>query len=473
MNLTARSSFRFNIQLSLFLTCLLSYAPYFAVAQNLDHVNLSGRVVDQLGAVIPGASITALVTRTGLQRTVLTDTDGRFRIQQLEPGSYMLRTSANGFADRHVEAFSLLSGQSLQIEIVLSAQDVIVDPVTVTSSLSQPVDITRTVVGGTVAVGEVESLPISTRSALDLVFILPGVTEEPLSTRDLAEDRDQQPANAPEEAGIFAISGGPAYSNNLTIDGLDNNDDRAARERFQPSLEAVDEVQVITNQFSAEYGRASGGRINVRTRGGAETFHGRVFYFFKDESLNANTFRNNSLRLKRLPLQEHTPGFTFGGPVRIPWQRLQTPTFFFTSYELNKALDSALTDTLVPVQQNRRFNLPMPTSLQGMRLEDASAPAISAEVAPFISSISTPLTHHSITARIDHQFAETHNATLVYQLGRLTNLRQFGGGNRLAEALQARSRNSDAISYSDNLVFSRNTANQIRVQISRLAPGMK
>ena len=170
----------------------------------------------------------------------------------------MLRTSATGFADRDIEAFSLLSGQSLQIEIVLSAQDVIVDPVTVTSSLSQPVDITRTVVGGTVAVGEIESLPISTRSALDLVFILPGVTEEPLSTRDLAEDRAQDPANAPEEAGIFAISGGPAYSNNLTIDGLDNNDDRAARERFQPSLEAVDEVQVITNQFSAEYGRASG-----------------------------------------------------------------------------------------------------------------------------------------------------------------------------------------------------------------------
>lgn len=474
MNLTAGFSFRFNFQLPLFLlTCLLGAVPYVAVAQNLDHVNLSGRIVDQHGSVIPGASITALVTQTGLRRTVISDPEGRFRIQQLEPGSYVLRTSATGFADRDIEAGSLLSGQSLQFEIVLSAQDVIVDPVTVTSSSYQPVDITRSVVGGTVAKSEIESLPISTRSALDLVFTLPGVTEEPLSTRDLAEDRDQDPANAPEEAGTFAISGGPAYSNNLTIDGLDNNDDRSARERVQPSLEAIDEVQVITNQFSAEYGRASGGRINFRTRGGAEMFHGRVFYFFKDESLNSNTFRNNSLGLKRLPLQEHTPGFTFGGPVRVPWRRLQTSTFFFTSYELNKALDSALTDTLLPVQQNPRFNLPMPTSLLGKRLEDANAPAISAEVAPFISSISTPLTHHSITARLDHQFAETHNATLVYQLGRLTNLRQFGGGNRLAEALQARSRNSDSISYSDNYVFSRNTANQIRVQISRLAPGTK
>ena len=158
-------------------------------------------------------------------------------------------------------------------------------------------------------------MPIATRSVLDLLFTLPGVTEEPLSTRDLAEDRNINHANTPEEAGTFSLAGAPAYSNNLTIDGLDNNDDRAARERFQPSLEAVAEVQVITNQFSAEYGRASGGRVNLRTRSGSKQFHGRGFYFFRDEALNANTFRNNSLGVPRLPLQEHVGGFTLGGPL--------------------------------------------------------------------------------------------------------------------------------------------------------------
>ena len=126
------------------------------------------------------------------------------------------------------------------------------------------------------------------------------------------------PARTPEEAGTFALSGGAAYSNNITIDGLDNNDDRAARERFQPSLEAVEEVQVITNQFSAEYGRASGGRVNLRTRGGAHNFHGRAFYFFRDESLNANSSFNNARGLKRLPLQEHNPGLTLSGPLKFP-----------------------------------------------------------------------------------------------------------------------------------------------------------
>ncbi len=331
MNLTtSQFSFRFSLHFTFYLILCCFGAVDRTRAQNLDNVIIGGRVVDQNGAGIPGASVTALLARTGLQRTAVADTDGRYRILQLEPGTYVLRASAEGFAVQESEVISVISGQNLQIDIVLLARGVIVDPVIVTSPESHPVDTTRTVVGGTVTSREVESLPVATRSPLDLIFTLGGVTEEPLSTRDLAEDRDRNPASAPEEAGTFAISGGPAYSNNLTIDGLDNNDDRAARERFQPSLEAVEEVQVITNQFSAEYGRASGGRINIRTRGGAQTFRGRAFYFFKDESLNANTFRNNSLGLKRLPLQEHTPGFTFSGPLILPWRKNQTATFFFS-----------------------------------------------------------------------------------------------------------------------------------------------
>jgi hypothetical protein len=90
-----------------------------------------------------------------------------------------------------------------------------------------------------------------------------------------------------------------AYSNNITIDGLDNNDDRSAGFRFQPSIESISEVQVITNQFSAEYGRASGGRVNLRTRAGSNRFRGRAFFFFRDESLNANTWNNNRRGIER------------------------------------------------------------------------------------------------------------------------------------------------------------------------------
>src|SRR5690606_7671661 len=124
---------------------------------------------------------------------------------------------------------------------------------------------------------ELEELPNSSRDPLELVLTLGGTSEEALSTRDLAEDRNVTNATPPAEQGNFSLSGGVSYSNNITIDGLDNNDDRSANVRFQPSPETIEEVQVITNQFSAEYGRASGGRINLRTRSGSNRFRGRAF----------------------------------------------------------------------------------------------------------------------------------------------------------------------------------------------------
>ncbi|HEU4714090.1 MAG TPA: TonB-dependent receptor [Pyrinomonadaceae bacterium] len=423
-------------------------------AQDLDTVTIYGTVVDQNGAAIPGAEIKVN------SRTTTTDDGGRYRLIQLEPGIFSIRVSAAGFASQESN-INTTSGQSLAIPVTLIPSTVLAETVVVIETPA--IDTKRTVVGATLTSRETESLPVASRSVLDLIFTLPGVTEEPLSTRDLAEDRNVNHASTPEESGVFSLAGAPAYSNNVTIDSLDNNDDRAARERFQPSLEAVAEVQVITNQFSAEYGRASGGRVNLRTRSGSQQFRGSAFYFFRDEALNANSFRNNSLGLARLPLQDHVPGFTFGGPLRAS-------TVFFASYERSTVLDSALIDTLVPLAKNPLFPLPAPTNPEHARLEDVSGSEIAAEVAPFVASISTPLTNTSFTARVDHPFNAMHNVSVVYQAGRLLNLRQFGGGNRLADALQGRRRNSDAISISDNYVFSSQFVNQLRMQYSRLAP---
>lgn len=425
-------------------------------AQDLDTVTIYGKVVDQNGAVIPAAKIEANT------RIATTDDRGRYRLIQLEPQIYSIRVSCPGFATQEITQIGTTSGQSLQLDFTLLPSSVVVEPIVVTTAEVPMVDTKRTVAGATLTSRETDLLPLPSRSVLDLIFTLPGITEEPLSTRDLAEDRNSNHAATPEESGVFSLAGAPAYSNNLTIDGLDNNDDRAARERFQPSLEAVGEVQVITNQFSAEYGRASGGRVNLRTRSGSQQFRGSAFHFFRDEALNANTFRNNSLGLARLPLQEHVTGFTIGGPLRAS-------TVFFASYEVNRVLDSALIDTLVPLAQNPAFLLPRPTNPEAARVEDVPAPALAAEVAPFVASISTPIKNENFIARVDHPFNPVHNVSVVYQRGRLLNLRQ-SGGNRLAEAFQGRRRNSDAISISDNYVFSSRIVNQLRVQYSRLAP---
>ncbi len=221
-------------------------------AQDLDNVTISGRVTDQNEAIIPGATVMATLVSTGIERTVVTDADGRYRLIQLEPGVYNLKVSFASFAPEEKLALTTISGQNVQLDFTLRPPELRAGALVITEADTPAVDTTRTVVGGTVTTLEVESLPVVTRSPLDLIFTLPGVSEEPLSTRDLAEDRNTSPANTPEEAGTFSLSGGQASSNNITIDGLDNNDDRAARERFQPSIEAVEEVQIITNQFSAE-----------------------------------------------------------------------------------------------------------------------------------------------------------------------------------------------------------------------------
>lgn len=449
-------------------------------AQDLDDATISGRVVDQNDAVIVGATVIARSTATNIERTVTANEEGRYRFIDLIPGEYDVRVEVTGFAVVPLTV-TLVSGQTAQLDIILEVATLgNIDPVSVNATPT--VDTTRTVVGGTVTETEIESLPSLTRAPLDFVFTLPGVSEEALSTRDAAEDRNSNSrATTPEEAGNFSFSGSPAFSNNITIDGLDNNDDRAARERFQPSLEAIAEVQIITNQFSAEYGRASGGRLNLRTRSGSNSFRGRAFYFFRDEALDANTFNNNRRGLSRLPLQQHTPGFTLSGPVVLP-KFLPRPleydgrkrSFFFLAFEYDKTLDTALTDTLVPVVANPRFPLPTPSTSTGRRAErladdDPRAPA---ELAPFIEAVSTPARNNAFTFRFDHSYSERHTGNFLLQQGRSRNLRQFGGGSRLAESLIGRTRNSDALAYTDTFVFNANVVNQIRAQISRLTPAV-
>jgi hypothetical protein len=442
--------------------------PVSIFAQDLDDVTISGKITDANGAVVMGAAVTATLISENQERTATTDAEGRYRLIELKPGVYTVRVAANGFAALEQKEINTLSGQNLQINFALTPASVRAETVVVDEDSTPAVDTTRTVVGGTVSQREIEELPNPTRSPLDLVFTLGGVTEESLSTRDLAEDRQSNPETTSPENGIFSLSGGAPYSNNLTIDGFDNNDDRIAQERFQPSLDAVAEVQVITNQFSSEYGRASGGRVNLRTRGGTKRFRGRAFYFFRDDSLNANTFNNNRRGLERPEFTEHNPGFTFGGPV--PFGYFKNKTFFFTAYEYTNFLDTILIDTVVPVEQNPNFPLPAPIGGGTSRAEVRTGGG-GALIGSYIRTVNTPNRNQTFLGRIDHNFNDSHNLTVSYQLGRRRNQRQGRDTtNRLEEVFQETFRDTDAVNFTDNYVFSPKVVNQFRFQYSRFLP---
>ena len=170
------------------------------------------------------------------------------------------------------------------------------------------------------------------------------------------------------------------------------------------------------------------------------------------------------------------PGFTFSGPVIIPHVYSgKERTFLFTAYEYDTFLESTLIDTLVPFDQNPLFPLPAPTNPGLKRAENPSEPALAATngIAPFISPVSTPQRNHIFTARADQKWTKLHDGAFLFQFGRLNNLRQFGGGDRLAEALVGKSRNTEAIAYSDNLVLSSKAVAQTRFQFSRLTPAVE
>ncbi|MGD9561742.1 MAG: carboxypeptidase regulatory-like domain-containing protein [Pyrinomonadaceae bacterium] len=453
---------------------MLSLLPIFAFflvlsvsAQDLDDVTISGRITDPNGLAIAGASVAATHTETGTERSAVTDNDGRYRFIELRPGVYRVRVSQSGFGTRERADLQTVSGQNVRLDLQLSPADIQAQTdVTVSEDDAPAVDTTRTIVGGTVTEREIEELPNVSRDALDLVFTLGGVTEEPLSTRDLSDDRgtrgDSIPGTTPEEAGTFALSGGAAYSNNLTVDGLDNNDDRTAGFRFQPSLDAVAEVQVVTNQFSAEYGRASGGRVNLRTRSGSNRFRGRAFMYFRDDNLNANTWNNNRRGIERPPFTNYNPGLTFGGPI------VRDKLFFFSAYEYDKIQEDTIIDVYVPVDNQSSFQLPAPTHPDRAIRSNTGSNFIL--VAPYIAFADTPATKHLFSTRADWTANQANSFTFGFQLGRSNDLRQFSGTNRLADALIGRVRDTDAFNVTHNLVASSRIVNQARFQYSRLRP---
>jgi carboxypeptidase family protein/TonB-dependent receptor-like protein len=443
--------------LTLASSLLLLFATSAAAsADDLDNIVFEGVIRDSAGAVIPAAKIVATHLTTGVERTAVSNGEGRFRISVNAPGNYKLKAIANGFKEEQSQEVAVVTGRTFTIDFALTAAGV-TEQVTVAATSTPLVDTNRTVVGDTINQRELEELPIIDRDPLQLVFLLGGVTEAPLDTSQLAnEGRGVFLRGTPEEAGNFSLTGAPATSNNITIDGLDNNDDRSARERISLNPESIAELQIITNQYAAEYGRASGGRINIRTKGGTNRYHGDVYSFFADESLNANTYFRNARGLGRVLQQQRREGGVFGGPMPIRHEK----DFFFASYERLDVTDFAEINALVPVATNPLFVLPKPTG--------PAAPGSSS--APFFEELSTPESSNLVNARADFNFAQSHNAAVRFDLLRGANQRGFSGGTRLPDTILIQGRNSDSISLSDFLISSNKLVNQARFQYSRLLP---
>jgi hypothetical protein len=439
---------------------------------DLDHVNIEGVVADLSGGVIANAHVFVRQTGVGAERSTRTSREGRYRFTTLAPGGYELRVEAGGFQTARYEKINAIAGATIRRDFKLSPAAIEAQITINAASSSTMVDTARTVVGGTVTKEQIDKLPIESRNPLDLIFTLPGVAAPALSVRDLAEgDVKDDFRSTPEEAGVFSLAGGAPFSNNITIEGLDNNDDRGARERINLSTQAVEEVQVITNQFSAEYGRASGGRVNLRLRGGSNEFHGQALYYFRDESLNANSYARNAdlSRGFRLPFQNHNPGASAGGPL------IRNRVFIFGAYEYDNIYDRAEIVALTPIDANPAVPLPRPNGADlGATARDKNGQTVSvnggAAVGLYDETVTTPRAAHTIQSRVDLRPGEKHDASTLFTLARNRDERGFPGGRRTLDTLLSSGRNSQSYAFSDNIILSSRMINTARFQFSRLRP---
>ena len=301
--------------------------------------DLQGVVLDPKGAVVPGASVIARNTATNSSRDATTNDDGFYKIVNLSPGEYEVTVKAQGYKNAVVNSVKITVGQTANQDIPLEVGDVTAT-VNITSISPNIVETTATSVNATVDQQRIENLPINERNYLSFA----------LTTSTVSRDNGRPIGPAPTTGLNFG--GQRGRSNLVQVDGADNTDNSVNASRSTVSQEAVQEFQVVTNSFAPEFGRSSGGVVNVVTKGGGNQFHGNGFGFLRHRSFQA---RNAFAPINDPPFTRAQYGATLGGPLHkdrsfffIAFeQRQRHETGFFTS-NVSQGLTASATIPVIP-----------------------------------------------------------------------------------------------------------------------------
>jgi outer membrane receptor protein involved in Fe transport len=289
---------------------VLTAAPAFAQQTT---GSITGRVTDAQGGAVPGATATARNTATGFLRTDTTDAEGTYRLTALPVGTYDLRIELQGFTTVEQSAVTVNVGQVIALDFTLKVASV-AETVTVTSE-APLVSTTSSAVGGVVNPQTIEELPLNGRQFANLAVTIPGVG------LGFHSDPTKSTQFSPQ------INGGNGRNVNYQIDGGDNNDDTVGGLLQLFPLEAIQEFNVLTARYKAEYGRSNGGVMNIVTKSGTNVLHGSWFTLARNDSLNAMTETERLNESEKQDYKRYQYGGSFGGPVR------RDKAFFFGAVE--------------------------------------------------------------------------------------------------------------------------------------------
>ena len=324
---------------------LISLSLLLVSAMWAQTASLTGRITDPSGAVIPDARVTVRSTGSGVATTAVSNGDGYYALPSLQPGRYDVEIARDGFVVIRQLGLELVVQQAARLDVVMKV-----------GAVSERIEVTaqallleseNSTLGQVIGNRQITELPLLGRNSYALAMLIPGVRPS-AGVNDLVIDQISTVA--------YSINGQRATSNEFLIDGAPNS----AAAQNQPVVNAnpdmVQEFKVETNNFSAEYGRASGGVFNVVTKSGSNQFHFSAYEFFRNDKLNANNFFANRSGTKIAPLKFNQFGGTIGGPVVIPGiYNGKNKTFFFFNTEIARYIQG-ITFTA---------NLPDPTMLTG------------------------------------------------------------------------------------------------------------
>ncbi len=385
--------------------CILVLAILMAApaAAQTSQSEMRGTIVDQSGSALPGVTVTATHVDTGATRTTVTSETGVFLMPALPVGLYRVQLDLTGFASVVRENLRLAVGQSAVLSFSMTLATV-QETVTVSGDAGL-VETQKSELSGRVSAGQVQDLPLNGRNWLDLVALVPGARGNPGTVR-------------------AGFAGGDMAK--YQVDGVDVSGTCCGGSNQGYSQENIQEFEVITNRYDAEYGRAAGVVINAVTKSGTNQLHGTGFSFIRDSELgDAPNFFTNTVQ----PFHEKQSGVNGGGPIK------RDRAFFFASYEYQSRAVTAIPKT-------------------GFAAIDVPA--------------SNDITRHYTSGRVDMQLSPTHR---LFARSSKYNWKQInvGVGERaaLSNGYSRPSKNTD-LSVGETWVISNRMVHEVRAGFSAI-----
>ena len=334
--------------MTLRIVLVLIIASAIAAAQNTS-CSLSGSVQDPDGGAFANIEIRLTGADTGFVRTTKTNHEGFFSFPDLTPATFVLSVASPGFKSYSQSGIAITSSEQRSIGIIHLELGSVTDSVSVTAEVA-PVMLSSGERANVLTSKDMDEIALKGRDFMGAVALLPGVV-------DLNEDREAPSFNSMN--GIYVL-GSRANQKNMTVDGVTNLDTGGnGAVHSMPSMDSVAELKVLMSNYSAEYGRNSGGTVSVITKGGGQKFHGTGGWYHRHEQFNANDYFNNRNGIGRPRYRYNIASYSIGGPVYIPgrFNTDRTKLFFFFSQEFQRQLVSEGTRTVrVPTEMERAGN---------------------------------------------------------------------------------------------------------------------